>query len=132
MADTMKFNLVSPERLLASVEAKLAQIPGMDGEFTAMPDHAPFLTTLRPGLVRVHAEGAVTEYFVTGGFAEVSQTETSVLAEEAVEREMLKRDWLDGKLDEAEAALAAAPDHGRIAAAQRVNDYKAVIGQLGL
>jgi F-type H+-transporting ATPase subunit epsilon len=132
MADTMKFNLVSPERLLASVEAKLAQIPGTDGEFTAMPDHAPFLTTLRPGLVRVHAEGGVTEYFVTGGFAEVSQTETSVLAEEAIERDLLRRDWLDEKLGAAEAALAAAPDHERIAAGQRVNDYRAVIGQLGL
>lgn len=132
MADTMKFNLVSPERLLASVVAKQAQIPGTDGEFTAMPEHAPFLTTLRPGLVRVHAEGSVTEYFVTGGFAEVSQAETSVLAEEAIEREMLRRDWLDEKLSAAEAALAAAPDHARIAAAQRVNDYRAVIAQLGL
>jgi F-type H+-transporting ATPase subunit epsilon len=132
MADTMKFNLVSPERLLASVEAKQAQIPGTEGEFTAMPDHAPFLTTLRPGLVKVHADSGVTEYFVTGGFAEVSQTETSVLAEEAIERPLLRRDWLDEKLQEAEAALAAAPEHARIAAGQLVNDYRSLIEQLAL
>lgn len=132
MADTMTFNLVSPERLLASVAATAAQIPGTDGEFTALPDHAPFLTTLRPGVVRVQAAEGTTEYFVTGGFAEVSQTETSVLAEEAIERDALKRDWLDAKLADAEKALAAAPEHARLAAAQRVNDYRAVIDQLGL
>jgi F-type H+-transporting ATPase subunit epsilon len=132
MADTIRFNLVSPERLLASVEARQVQIPGTDGEFTAMPDHAPFLSTLRPGVVRVHGEGGVTEYFVTGGFAEVSQTETSVLAEEAIERDLLQRDWIEDKIAAAEKALADAPEHARIAAAQRVSDYRVVLDQLGL
>lgn len=133
MADTMKFSLVSPERLLAEVEARSAQVPGSEGEFTAMPDHAPFVSTLRPGIVRVTAAaGAVTEYFVTGGFAEVSQEATSVLAEEAVERDALSRDWLDEKLAEAQTALEGAPDYARIAAGQKVNDFKAAIDQLGL
>lgn len=132
MADTIQFNLVSPERLLTSVEASMVQVPGTEGDFTAMPMHAPFLSTLRPGLVRVHSEGAVTEYFVTGGFAEVSGTETSVLAEEAIEREALRRDWMDERLAAAEAVAASAPDHMKIAAAQRVNDYRAAIDQLGL
>ena len=52
MADTLQFDLVSPERKLASVAATSVQIPGMGGDFTAMPNHAPFLTTLRPGVVR--------------------------------------------------------------------------------
>ena len=131
MADTMKFSLVSPERLLTSVEARSAQIPGMEGEFTALPDHAPFLSTLRPGIVSVTpAEGGVSEYFVTGGFAEVSPEATSVLAEEAVERDALKREWLEEKLQEAEAALETAPDHARIAAGQKVNDFKVALDQL--
>jgi F-type H+-transporting ATPase subunit epsilon len=131
MADTMKFSLVSPERLLTSVEARSAQIPGMEGEFTALPDHAPFLSTLRPGIVSVSpAEGGGSEYFVTGGFAEVSPEATSVLAEEAVERDALKREWLEEKLQEAEAALEAAPDHARIAAGQKVNDFKVALDQL--
>ena len=60
MADTLQFELVSPERKLASIAATSVQIPGIGGDFTAMPNHAPFLTTLRPGVVRVVAGGFVT------------------------------------------------------------------------
>ena len=51
MADTMQFDLVSPERRLVSGEAKSVQLPGYEGQLTAMPDHAPLITTLRPGVV---------------------------------------------------------------------------------
>ncbi len=58
MADTMQFDLVSPERRLASVQATAVQIPGAEGDMTAMPDHAPLITTLRPGILTVEsAEG---------------------------------------------------------------------------
>jgi F-type H+-transporting ATPase subunit epsilon len=83
MADMMKFELVSPERKLASVEASEVQIPGAEGDFTAMPDHAPVITTLRPGMLRVITASSTDEFFVTGGFAEVSSESTSVLAERA-------------------------------------------------
>ena len=53
MADTLQFDLVSPERSLASLEASEVQIPGAEGDFTALPDHAPVITTLRPGVLRV-------------------------------------------------------------------------------
>ncbi len=131
MADTMQFDLVSPERLLASVAATSAQIPGMDGDFTALPGHAPYLTTLRPGFLRVAGPDGEREYFVTGGFAEVSQTATSVLAEEAVERGALSRDMVEARLRGAEAALAAAPEEDRTAAAQRVNDFRAAMARFG-
>ena len=49
MAETMQFDLVSPERQLASLAADAVGIPGAEGDLTAMADHAPFLTTLRPG-----------------------------------------------------------------------------------
>ena len=49
MADTMQFDLVSPEKSLASLAAREVQIPGSEGDMTAMPDHAPTITTLRPG-----------------------------------------------------------------------------------
>jgi len=55
MANTMQFDLVSPERRLASGEATEVQIPGAEGDMTAMPDHAATITTLRPGLLRVVA-----------------------------------------------------------------------------
>ena len=86
MADTLQFDLVSPERKLASVAATSVQIPGIGGDLTALPNHAPFLTTLRPGVVRVVTPGETTEYVVTGGFAEVSPTAASILAEQAVLR----------------------------------------------
>ena len=69
MADTMQFDLVSPERKVASGQAKAVRIPGADGDMTAMPDHAPVVTTLRPGILTVEMDGGDQEYAVTGGFA---------------------------------------------------------------
>ncbi|MCY4179329.1 MAG: F0F1 ATP synthase subunit epsilon [Litoreibacter sp.] len=82
----MQFELVSPERKLASVEASEVQIPGADGDFTAMPGHTPMITTLRPGYLKVVSGSGTQEYFVTGGFAEVSAETASVLAERAYAR----------------------------------------------
>ena len=98
MAETFQFDLVSPERRLVSTEAKSAQIPGIEGDFTALPQHAPFLTTLRPGIVSVAGAQGESAYFVTGGFAEISPESASVLAEEAVEKADLTRGFLDEKI----------------------------------
>lgn len=82
MAHTMQFDLVSPERSLVSVPVREVRLPGTDGDLTAMPGHAPTIVTLRPGLVTViGADGAQTEFAVTGGFAEISGTSVSLLAE---------------------------------------------------
>lgn len=86
MADTMQFELVSPERKLMSAQATEVQIPGTEGELTAMPGHSPLITTLRPGIVKVTAGGQVTEFAVTGGFAEITQEGVSVLAERSLPR----------------------------------------------
>ncbi|MEJ2034841.1 MAG: F0F1 ATP synthase subunit epsilon [Maritimibacter sp.] len=84
MADMMQFDLVSPESRLASVEASAVQIPGADGDFTAMANHAPTIATLRPGIITVSAATGEEKYLVTGGFAEISPNGTSVLAERAM------------------------------------------------
>lgn len=84
MADTMQFDLVSPERRLASVKAREIRIPGADGELTVMPGHAPVITTLKPGVLKVLGESGGTEYVVTGGFAEVTADTCTVLAERSV------------------------------------------------
>lgn len=86
MAQKLQFDLVSPERRLASVAVEAVQIPGADGDMTAMYDHAPLITTLRPGILRLEgAEGGVeTAYFVTGGFADVAGPTVTVLAEQAM------------------------------------------------
>ena len=131
MADTLQFDLVAPERKLASLEATSVQIPGMSGDFTAMPNHAPFLTTLRPGIVRVHAAAGTTEFVVTGGFAEVSPTAATILAEQAVDRAEADTVMVSDLLSAAEHALAEAPQERRMAAGQRVRDVIALKNQLG-
>ena len=104
MADTMQFDLVSPERRVASLEATSVQIPGADGDMTAMPGHAPLITTLRPGILRVESTGGTQEYVVTGGFAEIGEN-LSVLAERALPREEMTQETFDAFLEEARAAL---------------------------
>ena len=132
MADTLQFDLVSPERKLASVAATSVQIPGIGGDFTAMPNHAPFLTTLRPGVVRVVTPAETIEYVVTGGFAEVSPTATSILAEQALLRPEADASLVQDLLTAAEKALADAPEDLRMAAGQRVRDVMALRSQLAL
>ena len=132
MADTLQFDLVSPERKLASLAATSVQIPGMGGDFTALPDHAPFLTTLRPGVVRVVAPGETTEYVVTGGFAEVSPTAATILAEQAVLKPEADAALLTDLLAAAERDLAEAPEERRLAAGQRLRDVMALRNQLAV
>ena len=71
----MQVDVVSPEKLLFSSEAVSVEIPGSDGDMTAMANHAPLITTLRPGILRVVQEKGTSEYVVTGGFAELGEKE---------------------------------------------------------
>ncbi|MCC6008998.1 MAG: ATP synthase F1 subunit epsilon [Rhodobacteraceae bacterium] len=133
MADLMQFDLVSPERRVTSVQASAVEIPGATGDFTAGPGHAPFLTTLRPGIVSVAASGGSQEYLVTGGFVEVGPEATSLLAERAVPRAEVTREMLDAVVAEAEAALAATSEEpARAAAELRVADARGLAARLGL
>ena len=108
MADAMQFDLVSPERRLASLTAREVQIPGSDGDMTAMPGHVPTITTLRPGILRVVHTGGAEEFVVSGGFAEVTATSVSVLAEQAVPRAQLSPEFHARMVEEAQTAVAAA------------------------
>ena len=83
MANTMQFDLVSPERSLASLQVTAVQIPGADGDMTAMPGHAPTLTSLRPGVVKAQSADGEKTFVVTRGFAEISAESISVIAEHA-------------------------------------------------
>ena len=137
MADTMQFDLVSPERRVASLEVTSVQIPGADGDMTAMPGHAPLITTLRPGILRVESIGGTQEYVVTGGFAEIGEN-LSVLAERALPREEMTQESFDAILEEARAALNTAKEvfvnePGPIDdAAKLLSDMVAMGGDIGL
>jgi len=101
MADTMHFSLVSPERSLAAMQVTEVQIPGAEGDLTAMPAHAPTITTLRPGLLRASGPEGVSEYLVTGGFAEIGAEGVTVLAERAMPRGDVTQKDFDALLAEA-------------------------------
>ena len=132
MADTMQFDLVSPERSLASFEAKEVQIPGADGDMTAMPDHSPVITTLRPGVLTVVGADATSRYAVTGGFAEVTPTATSVLAERAMPVDEVTTDIIGQLISDATEAATNAPDDTRDAANKLVADMEALRVELGV
>ncbi|WP_439118868.1 F0F1 ATP synthase subunit epsilon [Marivita sp.] len=103
MAETMQFDLVSPERSLMSAQVKSVQIPGADGDMTAMPNHAPLITTLRPGVLKVETDKGIEEFVVTGGFAELGES-LSVLAERAVPKADIDQAAYEAMVDEAHAA----------------------------
>lgn len=132
MADTMQFDLVSPERSLASFQAASVQIPGADGDMTAMPDHAPTITTLRPGILTVNGPEGESSYAVTGGFAEISAEGTSVLAEKAVPTSELTAADMDALVAAASDAVANASAEDKDAAAKNLADMEALRASLNV
>jgi len=138
MAETVQFDLVSPERLLASVAAREVSIPGAEGNMTAMPDHAPLITTLRPGIVRVSGPEGDREFVVTGGFAEINGESISVLAERALPCEDVTQEDFQAMVDEATERLnrvkqEQAEEHGLVDDATKLlHDMVAVGDHIGM
>ena len=84
MAEGVKLEIVSPEKLLLSETVRSVTVPGAEGYFTVLGDHAPFMTTMRPGFVTVTDSAGVSHvYYVRGGFADISHEGLTILAEEA-------------------------------------------------
>ena len=109
MAGTFQFELVSPERLLVSEEVESVIIPGSEGEMTVLADHAPVMTTIKPGVVTVKpASGAEERYVVFGGFADILPTGCTLLAESAVHVADVDKADLDRRIQEAREDLADA------------------------
>ncbi|WP_424944374.1 F0F1 ATP synthase subunit epsilon [Aliiroseovarius crassostreae] len=131
MADTMQFDLVSPERSLASLQATAVQLPGADGDMTAMPNHAPTITTLRPGIVKVESPAGDAAYAVTGGFAEITANGTSVLAERAVPVAEVTQEVLDSFVQDAADASENATAENLDELAKRTVDIAAMANELG-
>ena len=132
MADTMQFDLVTPERKLASAQVREVRIPGADGDLTAMPDHSPLITTLRPGVLSVVSAEGTTSYAVTGGFAEVSAAGASVLAERAMPVAEVTASVADALIAEAAQAAAGAQADAKDTADKLVADMQALKVSLGL
>ena len=128
----MQFDLVSPERKLASVTATEVQIPGADGDMTAMPDHSPVITTLRPGVLTVTGADGTSRYAVTGGFAAATPSAPSVLAERAMPADEVTVDVITQLIADATEAASNAPDDAKDAANKLVADMEALRAELGV
>ena len=111
MADTVEFELVSPQRLLKSEPVEMVVVPGAEGDFGVLPGHSLLIATVRPGVIDIHSGGQVAEsIFVAGGFAEVSPERCTVLAEEAVLVSDIVRTEAEQRLEDAKAALTRAEE----------------------
>lgn len=120
MADTVEFELVSPERLLLSIPVEMVVVPGSEGDFGVLPGHAPMISTVRPGVISIWQDGAVDRrVFVAGGVAEVQPERCTVLAEDAVPLEDADEAEADRRVADAREALERADDEGTAAEARK-------------
>lgn len=111
MADTVEFELVSPERLLMSEAVGMVVVPGAEGDIGVLPNHSPLICTVRPGVIKVTQDDKVSdEIFVAGGFCEVSPERCTVLAEEAMHVGDIDASEARERLEAAEKAVADASD----------------------
>ena len=110
MADPFQFELVSPERLLLSGPVDQVVVPGSEGYFTVLKGHAPFMSTLRPGVVDVMRGAGDIRIFVRGGFADVSGDGLTILAEQAIPLDEVDAARLAQEVKNAEEDVADAKD----------------------
>jgi F-type H+-transporting ATPase subunit epsilon len=129
----VEFELVSPEKLLLSERVDMVVVPGEEGNFGVLAQHAPLISAVRPGVIDVHNGGKVTEQiFVAGGFAEVTPARCTVLAEQAVPIAEIDRSAAEQQLKDAQEDLADAKDDaGRLAAEKQVAVAEAMIQAAG-
>ena len=116
------FELVSPERILFSGEVDQVVVPGTEGDFAVLKDHAPMMSSLRAAVLTVDAAGKPTQrMFIRGGFADVSLNGLTVLAEQAIPVEEVTPDTLHAEAELAQAEFEkATTDEGRWAATERL------------
>jgi len=122
MAEKLHFELVSPEKLLMSADVDMVVVPGVEGDFGVLINHAPVVSTLRAGILEVHNGAGPDRILVRGGFAEVNPQGLTVLAEEAMPLAEVDRAALEAELKDASEDVADAKDAAHLAEATRVRD----------
>lgn len=131
MVASMQVDLVSPDRLLASVEADKVMMPGAEGDLTVMAGHVPVVTSLAPGVIRILNGSEESEYLIAGGFAEVSGSGISILAEFASLRSDATADLFQTSLEAAEKALDGLASTELAEATRRYSNLKKMVESLG-
>lgn len=127
------FELVSPERLIFSGEVERVVVPGSEGQFTVLSGHSPMMSMLRPGVVEVGGRDVAERLFVRGGFADISQTGLTILAEQAIPLAELDAAQIDKQMRAAEEDLEdAQTDETRQAAAMRLDQLRELRAALSI
>jgi F-type H+-transporting ATPase subunit epsilon len=84
MEHSISLTIVSPESLVLKDTASMVVLPGSEGDFGILPNHAPVVSSLRPGLLKIYENDTVKEMlFISGGFANVSERACTILVEES-------------------------------------------------
>ncbi len=128
MADKLTFSLVSPEAELFAGEVDQVDIPGSEGDLGIFPNHSPLMAAIRTGAITVYIDGSETQYFVQGGFADVTPAGLTVLAEKASLLSEIDRDALQSDINTATAALAELEGEAALAMQQNIDGLKTIAG----
>jgi len=129
---TFHFELVSPERLVFAGEVSQVDVPGEQGEFGVLAGHAPYIATLKPGVLTIYANGGPQRIVVRGGLAEMGPTGLTVLAEQAVPAAEIDRDMIAQAIKDTEEDLADADnDVSRDKARTRLEQLMTLNAALG-
>jgi F-type H+-transporting ATPase subunit epsilon len=102
---SLHFELVSPEKLLFSGDVTQVDVPGAEGDFGVLAGHAPYVATLRPGILTIFGDGEPRRIVVFGGFAEVSAEGLTVLAEVAEKVEDIDRGLVAARIGDLEQRI---------------------------
>ena len=127
MVDKINFEIVSPEKKIASGEADSILVPGFEGDFTVLAKHAPCLSSLRAGILTIFASGTKTEYFVQSGFAEVSDQGLIILAEKALEKSEMNTETIKGEISSLEKKMEEAEGSTKDKMQKQVSDFKSLL-----
>lgn len=122
MAEKLHFELVSPEKLLMSTDVDMVVVPGTEGDFGVLINHAPVVSTLRTGILEVHNGDGPQQILVCGGFAEVNPSGLTVLAEEAMPLADVDRQALEAELKDVQEDVDDAKDETKLADATKARD----------
>ena len=115
MNNKINFDFVSPEASIVSSEVEMVLIPGIDGDAGILPNHSPFMTTLRQGIVEVtFEEGNVQKYLVEGGFADITLDKMTILAENSLNLSDSDSNTLKNEIEIINEKLVSAVDNEKI------------------
>lgn len=130
MADKLTFSLVSPERELFTGEVDQVDIPGTEGDMGILPNHTPLMAAIRTGAITVYTDGGQSQYFIQGGFADVTPGGLTILAEKAMDMADVTADVISSELSTAREQLSSLEGEAALVLQQNIDGLEAVAASL--